>query len=255
MDSTVACVGGSLYGDGLCGNGYTGALCAVCADGYTISPAQTCEECTSERIFYNPLVLFCLIVTFLCGLFLFISWRQIGEIKSFDHFVYFILLKLRIMTANSDTDSAKEIQNLREIRLSMQTRVSIYGTFFQIVAVLPYVLDLKLPDSFNSMQVGCSNFLNLSLSHSSLWTCDVSESYDFIDSLLVDTLMPLVILLGLVISYQIHSMVLLRQAQANGKTEIQKVIQNNKVRGSYIKFFLIYSVIILPYVSVQIFKT
>lgn len=255
LDST-ACVGGSSYGDGLCGEGYTKSLCAVCAEGYTIqSSSQLCVKCSSEQIVSNPLLWVCVVIFVLCGIFLFLSWKKIGKVTSFDQFVYFILLKLHIMTTDNDKDNATEIQKLKEIRLSMQTRVSIYGTFFQIISVLPYVLDIKLPDSFGSTLHSCSNFLNLSLSHSSLWSCDVSESYDFIDSLLVDTLMPLGVLCVLFFSYQIHSTIVHFQTKTNGKSDIQNVITKNKVRGAYVKIFLIYSVIILPYVSVQIFKT
>lgn len=255
LDS-VSCIGGSLYGDGLCGEGYSEVLCAVCEDGYTLkSSSQTCEECSSEQVFFNPLLLIVLFLVVSTGSFLFISWKQMGKIDTFDHFVYFNLLKLRILTARSGTDSTETIQNLREIRLSFQTRLSIYGTFFQIIAVLPYVLDVKLPDTFSSMLYGLSNFLNLSVSQSSILSCEISEDYDFIDSLLVDTLMPLGILFVLIVSYRIHSFILLRQSKSNGKSDIQNVIVWIKVRGNYVKSFLIYSVIILPYVSVQIFKT
>jgi len=253
-----SCVGGAMYGNSLCGEGYVDALCAVCDDGYVMyASTQTCEECDSSKFGRNPFALILILAIVVVVVFLCLSKKQMGVIKTFDQFLHFNMLKIQLKSPDETPDTEKEILQIRTMRLSFQTRLTIYLSFFQILAVLPYVLDLKLPDNFSTMLYDASSVLNLSPTQAALMSCNVANNIDFIDSLLVDTLMPLGILAVLTVSYWLHSWVLNRQANEGLSEELK--LQNKskavKVLATYVKVFLIYSGIILPYVSVQIFKT
>lgn len=240
-----ACIGGSAYGNDLCNVGYVGALCAECDDGYSMHIAtQTCEECDVQDFSLNPFFLLLILIVLAFTLFLLKSWKEIGEIRTIDQFIYFNFLKLGFMTSEDATNSDKEILKIRQNRLSLQTRLAIHGSFFQIVAVLPYVLDMKLPDTFSSMLYSACGFLNLSPAQAALFSCEWSDRIDFVDSLLVDTLMPIGVLIMFCGSYAAHS-----------RLPSYRHSKKLKLLASYVKVFLVYSGIVVPYVSIQIFKT
>ena len=43
----------TTYGDGVCGDGYRGPLCAVCKHGYAPARARGCEACTGSYVGYS----------------------------------------------------------------------------------------------------------------------------------------------------------------------------------------------------------
>ena len=251
--SSESCIGGPSFGNALCTKGYKDTLCSVCEEGYTRqSVSHTCEECSSDKVkFNNPLLYIFLLAMIAISIYLYTSWRKVRQIKSFDEFAYFMLVNLGFMSEDKELSHDNNVSRVRALRLSTQTRLNIYGTFFQIVVVIPYVLDLKVSSALSSVLFGLSGILNLSITDSSILSCDLLQNFDFIHGMLIDTLIPVLVLVVLWVSYRIHSKCFLPPAT----NDFETMMKHNKVRGTYFKFFLIYSVIITPYVSIQIFKT
>ena len=75
---TVACIGGNGTGDALCGQGYQGPLCAVCAPGYILGEGSECVECASEGAIASltvPLVVLSIVVALGSG-------RRVAAVRS-----------------------------------------------------------------------------------------------------------------------------------------------------------------------------
>lgn len=249
-----ACLGGESAGDDSCDIGYEGPLCAVCQSGYAYkSSTRRCVRCSessgldvSDMLFLSVVGLLIVVVVY------YFSRSDIRQhLKSFDDFVFYLMMRANIMEINEHTDP-KEIKSyIRIVSTRLRARLKVYITLYQILSSLPFVLDLQFPSPVN-LVIYALNFINISLSGSAVVSCS-AYSYDFIDSLVVETIYPIVVVMLLFTVRWIH----FRLIRYQRREESRLLVENDISRKSstYFFIFLLFTYLILPSVATKIFQT
>lgn len=253
-----ACHGGDLVGDESCATGYEGPLCAVCSSDYALqSSTKTCVPCSrSDGLDISDIIFLSALMALIVGLLYYFTRPEIrAQIKSMDDFVLFMITRLRIVDMKDIRNRKEVITYARTLSRRLTARLKVYITMYQILSVLPFVLDLAFPWPV-SVFLSVLNFLNLSITGSSMVSCS-TFSYNFIDSLLVDTIYPIVVV-GLLFSIRwIHIQILRlrfnKQSSVLHLDEFENRISN--ISSTYFFIFLVFTYLILPSVVTKIFQT
>ena len=261
-----SCIGGvqnvdaELVNDGrnssICGDGYTGVLCAVCSDQYFFAPgSSTCEPCSEAGLNVFFIVLLCLLLLFLCIpiVLIVLSWTGSTTLDSviahlsLPSLLYLFYMKLFVVVdKNKETD---EERRKREERLNIKflrimPKFKIFVSMFQITSSMPAVFAMSFPPFFSKVSsfFGVLNFdivANLGLS------CQFDD-VDYVDYLVMTCLGPLLLCVVLSIMYYIHRFFLIRR-----KAEYDEAA---RVYSKYLLVFLLGTYFLLPGISVYIFQ-
>jgi predicted outer membrane repeat protein len=254
----TACEGGDTAGDESCAIGHEGPLCAVCSVGYALkSSTKTCVPCTnSTKLDISEFLLLALLGVILVGVVYYFTQPEIrAQIRSTDDLVLFVITKLKLISLSDGRSKKEMVTFVKILTRRLKARVKVYITMYQILSVLPFVLDLAFPSPVNLIISGL-NFINISLSNSSVVSCS-TESYDFIDSLLVDTIYPIVLVVILFCVQSIHITLIRRRHQALPLSQSHCVLENrlSNISSTYFTIFLVFTYLILPSVVTKIFQT
>ena len=240
-----SCLGGEKTGDDSCEVGYEGPLCAVCSSGYYFqSVDSTCKECPN-----GPNVsLFSLIVIVVLGLL-------IGLIC-----MYFILSRFDVIDLITDfsiigcvtqlwhnsklTKVDWENVELKAFVNRMSCKTKIYVTLYQIISSLPFVLQFSFPDTYTKIN-SFGSIVNLNFFNDIALSCDYN--YDYIDFLIMVTVIPAGLTCLLVSIYYYHYSYL-RWYRSKSKSAESSL-------RVYLKIFLVGSFLALPGISIFIFRT
>jgi hypothetical protein len=93
-----------------------------------------------------------------------------------------------------DPDSNDTEQRARIIAMRFKSVLKIFVTLWQIVAIMPFTLDMVFPDIYSAILV-VSNSVNIDVCR---------HSYDAIDRLVVDTSGPLIFAILLWLVHLVH---------------------------------------------------
>ncbi|CAN0394727.1 unnamed protein product, partial [Ectocarpus fasciculatus] len=212
-----SCGGGSGTGDALCLDGYEGPVCGVCSDGYSYrASTQQCEPCSNlYGLDASVIILICAVSLVIAGIvYVYSNFNE--RFKTMDD-VYAALFF---------------------------PRLKIYVTMWQIVSLLPFTLNVDFPNAYTAIASVLGVF-NLNVSRSALVTCSAGHDYDAIDALVVDTVYPIVLVCVLWIIFHVH--VMFNEARLN-PTPMPRL------RSRYFTVFLVFTYLILPFTSVEIFQ-
>lgn len=253
------CMGGNLTGDASCDDGYEGPLCAVCSSGYALkSSTMTCVPCSNSSglDIVDILLLSVFGSLLLCVVYYFSRPEIRSQIKSLDDFVLFVMTKLRLVDMNNNQVNKKELlDSIKQFSRRLRARLRVYVTMYQILSVLPFVLDLAFPSPV-SLIISGLNFINISISSSSVVSCS-TFSYDFIDSLLADTIYPIVAVVLLFSVRWIHLGVVRWRVESQSDFHSHATLESrfSNISSTYFTVFLIFTYLILPSVVTKIFQT
>ena len=252
-----ACMGGDTTNDASCHTGYIGPLCAVCDDNYHFNAlSQTCELCSNEASWIGPVLISFSLVLVLSAL----GWYILGVKKAvgaetFSDMLIHFLVRWKYITA-VDFTKAKKVWVTEYIRLKivkrLQVRVRIYITFYQILEILPFVLDLSFPSFYNVIG-SMMSLLNLDFSSDMLSASKCSNSdknFDFIDRLLFSTIYPFGVLLLARLVLFLH--IFFKRHQTAEVVSSDMVLT---ITAKYQKICLVFMSIVLPGISSIIFAT
>jgi predicted outer membrane repeat protein len=252
---TAGCQGGNESGNGLCHEGYHGPLCSLCDDGYGLSKSTyTCIRCRETNGFDEIAIIFFLFI----GLFLLsVLWYQFHpaakKIHNFEDFILLVVKKCQRDNRTDRTSTPRElIQSARVMSKRLFARLKVYITLYQILSVLPFVLNMTFPNPL-SFFIYCWKFLSGTMSDSTLPACN-THSYDFIDSLVVETISPLIVVLLIFGARSLH--LLSHSSRASSETDPTPLQGSlSKTKAIYFTIFLVWTYLILPAVSATIFQT
>jgi predicted outer membrane repeat protein len=255
---TAACRGGEIAGDDSCATGYEGPLCAVCSPGYALkSSTKTCEACSvSSGLDISDMILLAVVCVILIGIAYFFTRPEIrSQIRSMDDFVLFVITQLRLADVSEGSNKKEVVAFANTLSRRLRARVKVYVTMYQILSALPFVLDLAFPSPVNLVISGL-NFINISISNSAMVSCS-TQSYDFIDSLLVDTIYPIVVVAILFSVRWIHISVLKLRNRSGSDSDSRLAFQIrlSNISSTYFTIFLVFTYLILPSVATKIFQT
>lgn len=240
------CRGGDAVGDELCSPGYEGALCAVCAPGYHFTRStQSCEPCDKNSSWldgYSSLVaLFCFFVAGVTAAAVFKSRVMNREnLASLDDVLVYLAVCARLVDpATYYRNKEKLSRYTKENRRRFTTRVRIYIAFYQIVSVVPFVLDLDFPNVYTMVTAFLGALVNFNFSTSTVVTCSIHSDYDFISMLYVDIVTPIVVTVALKMISVVHLFV--KTKKWIRKKEVDMKNKQNRLRSYYFLTFLMYS--------------
>ena len=171
------------------------------------------------------------------------------QLTSMDDVYAFLFLRLGMLSEDPasvwNEKSGPALQEeARAAGRVFKARLKIYVTLWQVVSLLPFTLDLEFPSVYTAI-ASALNVFNLNVSKSSLVTCTAGHGYDAIDALVVDTLYPVILVGGLWCAFQLHA----RRNETSSNP-----IPIFKIRSRYFTVFLVFTYLILPFTSVQIFQ-
>ena len=223
-------------------------MCGVCADGYSFrSSTHRCEPCSDSAGMDAVTIVYIIIFVMLAVVVLYFYYNEDfrAKVKTTEDFYILLFTKLGLLdTTESSLSSIELAKNADAIRRRFSARVKIYTSLWQIVSLLPFVLDLKFPQVYESI-ASVLNIFNLGINVSSLVTCSSNSSFDAIDNLVFTTLYPVVVVGMLWVMQLIHIWV----QRKKGTTTIWRI------SSVYYNVFLLFTYLILPLVSVIIFQT
>jgi heme/copper-type cytochrome/quinol oxidase subunit 2 len=255
----AACEGGESVGDASCAVGYEGPLCAVCSVGYALKAStQTCVPCSnSSKLDISEILLLTLLGVLVIGVPLFFfSHPQIrAQIRSIDDLVLFVVTKLNLLTVSEGRTKQEVITFIKILSRRLKAKVKVYITMYQILSALPFVLDLTFPYPVNLIISGLC-FLNMSLSNSAVVSCS-TQSYDFIDYLIIDTTYPIVFVGLIFLVLRIHVAIVRFRAEKSPDPHSHNALENRlaNISSTYFTVFLVFTYLILPFVVTKIFQT
>jgi hypothetical protein len=257
----------------------------VCEDGYHfLEASNTCELCSGDSsawFDYSFLACLCLLLALFMAFYRVKHQFEREKLANLDEYVTYMLVVWGYFSKeNHETDKMRRFVKVRSMRRHLQTRLKMYITLFQIIAALPFVLQLNISAGFNSIASSLS-LLNVGISNSAVVACTFGSDFDFVDILLIQTTYPIVILVLLLIGSRVH-LVMMQQKQPpllppnhgssscgegdNTSDEIggdddasdcdrKSSSENNTILSNYIFAGLTFSNLILPFTSTVIFST
>ena len=240
------CIGSTSVGQDLCAVGYEGPLCAVCSDGYHFTRStQSCEPCENRSSWldaYSSLVA----IILLCigagvGGYIF-KTRVMNREKlySLDDVLVYLAMCIRLIDATTYYRNKEKMSvYTKEHRRRFNTRVRIYIAFFQIISVVPFVLDLDFPSLYTMVTAFLGAIVNFNASTSTVVTCSVKSGYDFIDILYVDIVTPIVVTILLKMVSKIHLHV--KTKKWIRKQDPDLINKQNRILSYYFLTFLLYT--------------
>ena len=171
--------------------------------------------------------------------YFFTDFRE--KVKNVDDFNVLLFSKLGLIGKSSDIGVVNEA---RTTGRHLKARIKIYITLWQIVSLLPFTLGLSFPNMYSAI-ASALNVFNLGISTSSLVTCSADEGYDAIDALVVSTVYPVVVVFLLKVAGTVHM---------HAKSGLG-ALETSQLKARYFNVFLVFTYLILPFTSVQIFQT
>ena len=256
--SEASCIGGRFTSDSSCNAGYLGPLCAVCAEDYHYtSLTNTCELCTNEVSWLGGAVTtLCLFVVAVATVLCVLRLKKKAKAETMSDLLIHYLIKWKYLPQLDESNTRKEwIEEYIRFNIvkKITVRARIYVTFYQILEILPFVLDLTFPQFYNAIG-SLMSILNLDVTFNILAASECSKTnnynHDFIDRLIVSTTYPFIVLALVQLILFLH--IRLRQRKL-GKASSHDMVLN--ISANYKKLSLVFISVILPGISSIIFAT
>ena len=219
----------------------------MCAAEYSFrSSTQQCEPCSDSAGLDAVNILFIVVVTLVCifAVYLYFNTSFRKRVKTIDDFYVLLFSKLRLLDDSSARCPKKLTEDASVLRRRFQARLKFYIIVWQVVSLLPFTLDMNFPHVYTGL-ASVLGFFNLRVDASSLVTCAGSTTIDAVDNLVFETVYPIVVTGLLYAGRTIHI------AVVRDKTP-ESV---SRISSRYFSVFLVFTYLILPYVSVVIFQT
>lgn len=234
--ASSSCVGGLGTGDGVCATGYEGPLCAVCSQGY-FQVDGGCEICSSSNQITGGVVL--LIVL------LFMALLGVALYLNADSFSSDFMWKMFDVCA--------------DVLPSAVTKLKIILATFQITSNIPVVLRITLPALFmrylRALEV-------LNLSFSSLFPFACSIQLDYLQLMMITTLVPIALTLLLLVAYLGESALInyfahvqrMRDKYAAGIAVADSHDINRRILNRYLNAWFYLTYLVLPSITTTLFR-
>lgn len=253
------CIGGNLTGDYCCEIGYEGPLCSVCSAGY-FPVESACVPCKDERFFTPTLIgyigIFCVLLVAAGASFYIYYKMYLLERKEDDEGVSINETESSSVENSGPGTVLSMIRALYnwalENRKQITSKLKVLVSTYQIVTAASVVLSVNLPHSYTSF-IDVASFLNLNLTSALPISC--SDSFNFVDSMLMTTMAPLGFACILVLLFCAEYFYKRRIIQQNpNRVRGEKKRTFSRLRYKYMSFFFYLSYLVLPSVTTKIFQ-
>jgi hypothetical protein len=251
------CIGGNISGDMSCDEGYEGALCGDCEDGYAYSLSyDACMLCSDKSTIFTPFYILTAIVTLVASVLLYKGYKRISrddKVEDADDLIILIMLYFNIVDRYQvDTPAfhtfLKQQVYKNRIRLIAVTR--IYVTFYQILSALPFIIAVDFPNLVLHV-ADAVDFVNIGFSGRTIATCSNQDAtYDAISMLYIHCAYPIVGVLLLYLVGQFH----VYFKYGASKRSAQQKLSIIELRATYVTLTFLWIYLLLPSVSTSIFS-
>jgi len=229
-----SCVGGTGVGDHLCHEGYSGALCGVCAENYYLVGGNECIECEKNVLTISGFIgVVCSVLFFilvLLGRYIY-SFDPLeipsGRVSFHSHNeedeepAHHGGLEHKLYAYLGLTDYYTSYQLERQF-VCISAKLAVHFGLFQVLGTLPFVLDVQFPRIFTSVFGESSNALNLNLPQ--LFGVKCTFKYDYVDYLVLATMLPILLSLALYVLMVISIAIVHYKYPSYSKVALNKVI-------------------------------
>ena len=179
------------------------------------------------------------------------------EVTIDDMMVMFLIYCGKI---SNDVPHADNIATMREMRSIVFGTGKIYITLYQILNILPFVLDLQFPSRYTDV-MSIASVLMFSLSGMATFTtCSFSTQVDSVTRLYLDTIFPMVFVVVVYLASRVHVALLSRWKGGGGHgveqsqgEELCHVISS--IRSKYYMTIPVMLNLVLPSLTASLFAT
>eukprot|EP01041_Mallomonas_annulata_P001620 gene1620-3135_t len=255
-----ACIGGEVPGDRACAFGYEGPLCAVCADGFRLySFGNECRSCTKKDPLVSLVVVLAVVVVLLG------TWKLLDLGAEYFH------LDVRdILVSPSSAAVATEVSSnatlfyrcgmfgistfkflirlVRQFPLTSMEGKILYSTI-QIFSNFTYMVQVTIEEPFRSF---CSFFAWINFSFMDRVGLGCDFHWDYVSVLQVTTLVPIGIAVALAAGDLLSRASITRRGVVRN-FNVDRVLGMS--RAQYTSMFLLLTYLVLPGVSIVIFRS
>lgn len=218
----------------------------MCDDGYAYQSASLkCEVCGTNSGFDVITILAILVVIALGAIAGYLYWHPDSSrrVKSMNDFYVLVFAKLGLIRI--EKENAKK--EAKSIARRLRSRLRIYTTLWQIISIMPFVLDMQFPDSYSAI-ASVLRIFNLDITRSALVSCSSGASYDAIGRLLTSTIYPVVFVFFIFLMQSIHVWFRERLSMQH------RALDSSHIKSNYFAAFLVFTYLILPSTTVTIFQ-
>ena len=237
--STKHCKGGANTSD-LCAEGYTGPLCAVCAERYAATGSGNslqCNVCTGNAqttiIVYSTLAVAIFLIVAVVYCCCCRSPPPTESTRSISHSSS--SFEGRLSRARSAANDARS--TYKGLVKAKGPILKVLVSYYQVMTMLPFILNLSFPPVFTMVSNLFGSVVNLNFI--SLMPLGCIMKSDFHRQMVGYTAIPFIIGLVMIVAYAIL------------KRNKRSIPLSNEIFAS----FLFLTFLVLPSVSIQIFST
>lgn len=241
-----------MTGEEGCSEGFTGALCSVCEDGYFFdSQSASCIECNDSGVTVVAAIV--MLMTLMCVVYLFVisCGKRIMQSVGKQTGLAFVAKYSRSKSMNFRLRKENFLKS-EDTSRKYQNKLKQLITLFQILSSLPSTLAISFPSVFYQFTF-IFNLINLgSLFNDLGLSCSV-DGLDYVSALIAITLLPIAATLALYLIQLMHVHFILTQYSEPFR-EIANTYQRIEVlKSTYLYIFLFGTYLILPGVSTILF--
>ena len=252
------CIGGNISGDMSCDEGYEGALCGDCEDGYAYSLSyDACMLCSDKSTIFTPFYILVFVLTVVFAGLTCASYYRISKdetVKDIEDVIVLVLLYFNIVDRFQVDSPAlnehlkKEVYNYR-IRIIAVSR--IYVTFYQILSALPFIIAVDFPNLLLHYAAAV-DFVNVGISGTTVAICSNQNiiNYDAVTILYINCTYPILGALLIFLVGQFHIYFKYGASKRSSKQKLSIV----ELRAKYITVIFLWIYLLLPNVSTSIFS-
>lgn len=238
------CKGGTATGDGLCRTGFTGPLCAVCADGY-FAERNDCTSCSGPHSLPGTTIAFIVVAVVILLAAMTYTYRRYHQLKGITN------ESIRHQPSSATSSDFNYMQfNLLDKALiwlavhykPIITKLKITVVTYQIITAVPGVFSVTFPSKFTSF-LHSVTFVNLNFV--SLLSLQCSTSYTFIDELIVSTLLPIGITLVMFVAFVLQIVYVAKKLEQNPNRRVREARdQFDAIKNQYLNYLFYLSCIV-----------
>ena len=242
------CIGGNLTGQASCRLGYHGPVCGVCDAGY-FTKQFTCLPC-SKQAFMNTNTIVIIVVFFVAitgSVTLEVRrWMRANEKPAIEYFKRFFKIddKREIKEEEETAHDRKEKARIR----AWMVRLKILVATYQVILNVPIIFNIKMGPLFQ-MLASIMAFLNLDILQ--IFPLQCVQPFRYIENMISGTISPVGVVVALFLMYLVQRIHIMTKEP----NRIKRRDKMKKLLVRYFTLFVAFTYMILPGISMKIFKT
>lgn len=242
------CKGGNFTGKAACNIGYHGPVCGICDLNY-FTKSKQCLPCSDQAFMSTNTIIIMVVfsVTLTLSLMLEVRrWARRNEAHPIEYFKRFFKVEVKVVT-DEEHETAYDRAEKGKMRAWM-VRIKILVATYQIIMAVPTTFDIDMGPLFQAM-MDMMSFLNFDLLQ--IFPMQCVQPFAYIENMISSTLSPILVVVVIVVFYVVQRL----HIMAAERNRIKRREKMKKLLIRYFTIFVSFFYMILPGISMKIFKT